>query len=120
MSAPDPEPDPAPEAIRVSAVHLAGVRALSPGQGDLELRFSDVGLQVLRRDTREPVGTMPWSEVSSVVLPRRVSLRWGAPRIVVAAAGAEARFSLPGLSARQVRDQLSPLLARHTAGAQPD
>jgi hypothetical protein len=101
---------PGPDAVRLSAVHLGGVQGLSPGQRDLELRFSGAGVHIHRLDTRAPVGTLPWSEVSSVRLPRRLSLRRGAPRITIVTAGAEARFALPGLRPGQVRAHLAPLL----------
>ncbi len=79
--APEPAPEaiPAPQAVRMAAVHLAGVQALRPGQRELELRFSAAGLQIFRLDTRAPVGTLPWSEIRTVGLPRRLSARPGPP-----------------------------------------
>jgi hypothetical protein len=97
----------------VVAVHLDGVRALTAGERDLELRISGAGLQIYRLDTRQAVGTLPWSAVRSVQLPRRLSLRRRTPRIQVHTISGRARFSLPGLRAGQVRDHLIPLLARH-------
>jgi hypothetical protein len=97
----------------MSAVHVDGVRALTAGERDLELRISGAGLQIYRLDTHQAVGTLPWTEVRSVGLPRRLSLRRRPPRIQVQTTSGRARFSLPGLRAGQVRDHLAPLLARH-------
>lgn len=111
MSSPGPEPvPPVPDAVRMSAVHLSGVQALAPGQRDLELRFAGNGLQIHRLDTRQAVGTLAWSEVRSVRLPGRLSLRRRPPRIEIRTDGARARFSLPGLRAGQVRAHLVPFL----------
>jgi hypothetical protein len=77
----------------MSAVHVDGVRALTAGERDLELRISGAGLQIYRLDTHQAVGTLPWTEVQTT--------------------SGRARFSLPGLRAGQVRDHLAPLLARH-------
>ena len=96
----------------MSAVHVDGVRALTAGERDLELRISGAGLQIYRLDTHQAVGTLPWTEVRSVQLPRRLSFRRRPPRLEVLTTSGRARFSLPGLHARQVRDHLTPLLAR--------
>jgi hypothetical protein len=113
VSSPGPEPaPPAPDAVRMSAVHLGGIQGLTPGQRDLELRFSSAGVQIHRQDTHQPVGTLAWSDIRSVRLPRRRSLRRRPPRIEVQSDGGRARFSLPGLRAGQVRAHLAPLLAQ--------
>ena len=117
---PAPAP-PGPDAVRVFAVHLGGVRALDAGQRDLELRISAVGVQIYRLDTRAQVGTLPWSEIRSFQLPRRLSLRGGPPRIRLTTTAGEARFTLPGLTRRQLRDHLAPLVAAYSPGSRaPD
>jgi hypothetical protein len=95
------------------AVHLGGVQALAAGQRDLELRFAGNGLQIHRLDTHQAVGTLAWSEVDSIRLPARRSLRRRPPRIEVQTDRSRARFSLPGLRAGQVRDHLVPFLGHH-------
>jgi hypothetical protein len=97
----------------MSAVHLDGVRALATGERDLELRISGAGVQIYRLTTQETVGALPWTEIRSVSLPRRLSLRRRPPRIEVQTPTGRARFSLPGLRRAQVREHLGPLLARH-------
>jgi hypothetical protein len=95
----------------MSAVHLAGVQGLAAERQHLELRFSSAGLQIYRVDLHQPVGTLAWGEIRAVRLPRRVTLR-RPPRLEIRTAGGRALFSLPGLRPGQVREHLSPLLAR--------
>lgn len=103
------------------AVHLGGVRALDAGQRDLELRVSAAGVQIYRLDTHAQVGALPWSEIRSFQLPRRLSLRRGPPRIRLTTTAGEARFALPGLTRRQLRDHLAPLVAASSTGVRaPD
>jgi predicted component of type VI protein secretion system len=96
----------------MSAVHLAGVQGLAAGLPDLELRISSAGVQIYRLDLHQTAGTLAWSEIRAVRLPRRLALRRRPPRLEVRTTGGRALFALPGLRAGQVRQHLSPLLAR--------
>jgi hypothetical protein len=96
----------------MSAVHLGGVQGLAPGQRELELRISSAGVQIYRVDVAQSLGTLPWSEIRAVDLPSRLGLRRRPPRIEVRSTAGRARFALPGLRARQVREHLRPLLER--------
>ncbi len=111
MNRQGPQPvAPTPDAVRLSAIHLGGVPGLSPGQRDLELRFSAAGLQIIRLDTPDQVGTLPWTDIRAVRLPARVRLRPGPPRLVVTTVAGRACFAFPGLAGTQVRHHLGPLL----------
>jgi hypothetical protein len=106
-----PQPvTPAPDAVRMSAVHLGGVHALAPGQRELELRISSAGVQIYRVDIDQSVGTLAWTDIRTVRLPARLRLRPGPPRLVVSTAAGRACFALPGLAGAQVRHHLGPLL----------
>jgi hypothetical protein len=110
----DPAPGPAPETIRLAAIHVSGVRTISPGERELELRFSETGLEILSTPTGAPVGRLGWEEIRSVTLPRtRRSLRRrGAPRLVVTTASGRATFELPGFTSEQLEEHLAPMLDR--------
>jgi hypothetical protein len=110
----NPAPGAAPETIRLAAIHVSGVRTISPGERELELRFSATGLEILSTPTGAAVGRLGWEEIRSVTLPRkpRGLRRRGAPRLVVATAGGRATFELPGLTGDQLEEHLAPMLAR--------
>lgn len=110
----DPAPGPTLETIRLAAIHVSGVRTISPGERELELRFSETGLEILSTPTGAAVGRLGWEEIRSVTLPpaRRGLRRRGAPRLVVATAGGRATFELPGLTGDQLEEHLAPMLAR--------
>jgi hypothetical protein len=120
----EPEPEPpvgesaaeAAEALRVRAVHLGGIESLRGGERDLELRFSEDGMDVLKRSTGAAIGRLHWNEIESVELPRaRRGLRGGRRRtqeLHVATDRGRASFQLPDLTEEQLRDYLEPMLAR--------
>jgi hypothetical protein len=113
------DPAPAPSAIRVAAVHTGGIESLKEGEKDLELRFSDAGLDVIKASTGIAIGRLEWREVTSVELagPRR-GLRRRAPALDVRTARGQATFDLPGLTEDETSEHLEPMLERlRAAGA---
>ncbi|MGZ4174956.1 MAG: hypothetical protein ACXVUX_01910 [Solirubrobacteraceae bacterium] len=118
-AAPEPEPEPGPGALRVAAVHLGGIESLRRGEDDLELRFSAAGLDVLKASSGAAIGRLGWTEIESVSFSRsRRGLRAGRRQeLHVETARGRASFELPGLSDRQLQEDLEPLLARwHPVG----
>ncbi|MGZ4313616.1 MAG: hypothetical protein ACXVR1_16080 [Solirubrobacteraceae bacterium] len=113
-AAPEPEPEPGPGALRVAAVHLGGIESLRRGEDDLELRFSAAGLDVLKASSGAAIGRLGWTEIESVSFSRsRRGLRAGRRQeLHVETARGRASFELPGLSDRQLQEDLEPLLAR--------
>jgi hypothetical protein len=106
--------EPETGALRVAAVHLSGIESLRQGESDLELRFSAAGLDVLKASSGAAIGRLKWSEVENVSFakPRR-GLRAGRRQQVhVQTTRGRASFELPGLSDRQLAEELEPLLAR--------
>jgi hypothetical protein len=113
-----PAPEPATRALRVAAVHLGGIESLRRGEADLELRFSPAGLDVLKASSGAPIGRLAWTEIDNVSFPRsRRGLRAGRRReLHVETARGRATFELPGLSDRQLQEELEPRLARWRPG----
>jgi hypothetical protein len=101
-------------ALRVAAVHLGGIESLRQGESDLELRFSAAGLDVLKASSGAAIGRLGWTEIENISFPRaRRGLRASRRReLHVQTARGRATFELPGLSDRQLQEELEPLLAR--------
>ncbi len=116
----DPATLPAPDAIRVGAIHLEGIETLRPGARNIELRFSDIGMDVINTRDGESIGRLTWSEIVSLELPRpRRSLRrrrGSGPELIVTSDRGLARFELRGISDEEAREHLAPVLSR---GQQP-
>jgi hypothetical protein len=113
-AAPAPASEPETGALRVAAVHLSGIESLRRGESDLELRFSAAGLDVLKGSSGAAIGRLTWTEIENVSFskPRR-GLRAGRrQQLQVQTARGRASFELPGLSDRQLTQELEPLLAR--------
>ena len=103
------------QAMRLSAVHVSGIESLRNGETDLELRFSDVGLDLIKASSGAAIGRLLWSEIHGVDLPSpRRGLRPGrrVQELHVRAQSGQAVFQLPGMTADQVNQHLEPALAR--------
>lgn len=116
-----PYPDePSVQGLRIAAIHLGGIEALRAGEGDLELRISTAGLDVLKRSTGAAIGRLGWDEIKTVELPRaRRGLRPGrrVQELHIATGRGRASFELPGLTEGQLKEHLEPMLARTRGGA---
>lgn len=103
------------QAVRLAAVHVSGIESLRNGESDLELRFSDAGLDLLKASSGGAIGRLLWSEIHSVDVasPRR-GLRPGrrVQELHVRAQSGQAVFQLPGMTSEQVNQHLEPALAR--------
>jgi hypothetical protein len=103
------------QAVRLSAVHVSGIESLRNGESDLELRFSDAGLDLLKASSGGAIGRLLWSEIHSVDVPSpRRGLRPGrrVQELHVRAQSGQAVFQLPGMTSEQVNQHLEPALAR--------
>ncbi|HEY6523117.1 MAG TPA: hypothetical protein VIY10_05060 [Solirubrobacteraceae bacterium] len=103
------------QAVRLSAVHVSGIESLRNGESDLELRFSDAGLDLLKASSGAAIGRLLWSEIHSVDVPSpRRGLRPGrrVQELHVRAQSGQAVFQLPGMTSEQVNQHLEPALAR--------
>ena len=107
-------PEPGPGALRVAAVHLGGIESLRRGETDLELRLSAAGFDLLKGSSGAAIGRLTWTEIQNVSFSRsRRGLRAGRRvQLRVETARGRASFELPGLSDRQLAEELEPLLAR--------
>jgi hypothetical protein len=113
---PEAEAEPAREAVRIAAVHSGGIESLRAGEPDIELRFSDAGLDVLKRSTGAAIGRLDWTEIDSIeLLPPRRGLRVGRRKtrtLHVETDRGRASFELQGLSEDQLAEYVQPLLER--------
>jgi hypothetical protein len=117
---PDAEPGPPLQALRLSAVHVSGIESLRNGESDLELRFADAGLDLLKASSGAAIGRLLWSEIHDVEVARpRRGLRPGrrTQELHVRAQSGRAVFQLPGLTEEEVSEHLEPVLARLRGGA---
>jgi hypothetical protein len=118
VGAPRRAPEPPP--IRVAAIHLGGVTDLRPGEGEIELRLSDHGLDITR-GTGEVFGRLTWQEIHGLEVPplRGFLRRRREPRahLVVRAEHGDASFEIPAVTPEELRQHLQPLLERHGHGS---
>jgi hypothetical protein len=128
VSPPSPAPPGAPasppvvedegDAVRLTAVHRAGIDSLRAGERDLELRVTATGVDVLKRSSGATIGRLEWSEVTHVELVRpRRGLRRRAGELHVVTARGRASFELPGITESQLQEHLEPMLARRGGAA---
>jgi hypothetical protein len=109
------QPQPPLGALRLAAVHVSGIESLRDGETDLELRFSDAGLDLLKASSGATIGRLLWSEIRDVeVASSRRGLRPGrrVPELHVRAQSGRATFQLPGMTSEQVNVHLEPVLTR--------
>jgi hypothetical protein len=103
---------PGAEPLRLRAVHVGGIANLPTGTRDLELRFSDAGLDIAREG--KALGRLTWNEITTIETPepagRRRRRQRAAGTIVVRSASGRATFEIPGVSAGELREQLAPLI----------
>jgi hypothetical protein len=107
------------QALRLSAVHVSGIESLRDGEDDIELRFSDAGLDLLKGSSGATIGRLLWSEIHGVdVADSRRGLRPGrrVPELHVRAQSGRATFRLPGTTSAQVNEHLAPVLTRVRGG----
>jgi len=103
------------QALRLSAVHVSGIESLRNGESDLELRFSDAGLDLIKASSGGAIGRLLWSEIHDVEVARpRRGLRPGrrTQELYVSAQSGRAVFQLPGMTEEQVSEHLEPVLKR--------
>jgi hypothetical protein len=103
------------EPLRLSAVHVGGIANLPEGAGNLELRFTDSGLDIAREG--RALGRLTWREITSIDTPDPTGRRRRRQRadgtIVIRSASGRATFEIPGMSAAELHEQLAPLLKAH-------
>ena len=108
------------QALRLSAVHVSGIESLRNGESDLELRFSDAGLDLIKASSGAAIGRLLWSDIHDVEVERaRRGMRPGRrpQELRVRAQSGQAVFQLPGMTEQQVSEHLEPVLARLRSGA---
>jgi hypothetical protein len=101
--------------LKIAAMHVGGIANLEPEEEGLELRLSDVGLDIARGDN-ELVGRLTWREIQSldVASPRGMRRRRRRDaQLVVRTAVGQATFQVPALTSDELRDHLQPMIARN-------
>ena len=99
--------------LRLGAVHVSGIETLRPGERDIELRLSDVGLDVLKRSSGAAIGRLGWSEIETIELPaprRGLRTRRRYRELHVSTGRGQAQFELPGLTEEELADHVRPML----------
>jgi hypothetical protein len=103
------------EPLRLSAVHVGGIANLPEGAGDLELRFSDSGLDIAREG--RALGRLTWHEITAIDTPEPTGRRRRRQRadgtIVIRSANGKAAFEVPGVSPEELREHIAPLIKDH-------
>jgi hypothetical protein len=118
-SAPD-ETEPGSLPVSVGVVHLDGLPELE-GQGDLELVFSEDGLEVILPGEagERALASFTWSELRGVeVQPGRGRvLRRRSARLTLSTNRRRARFEARGVDPGELKERLEPALAKVGTGA---
>ncbi len=100
------------EPVSLKAVHLGGIANLRNGAGDIELRFSEAGIDLTRGDQR--LGRLAWREITAVETPSPAGRRRRRQRsdgtIVIRSANGSATFEISGVTPEELHDHLAPLL----------
>ncbi len=98
--------------LRIAAVHLGGIANLAPAESDIQLEFSEHGLDVIRgSDTI--LGRLGWEDIRALEVPeprgwrRRRQERPG--HLVVRTDHGDASFEIPGLTSNDLRDHIEPV-----------
>jgi hypothetical protein len=105
----------APDSIRVTVIHLGGVANLDPGERDIELRLSEVGLDIVR-GMDETLGRLTWEDIRELNVPPPRGLRLRRQtraHLVVRTDNGDASFEVPAVAPDELRDHLAPLIERH-------
>ena len=106
-----------PQALRIAAIHTTGIESLQAGDEDIELRLSEVGLDVIKRSSGIAIGRLDWGEITALEVqePGRRGRRRRKTKnrsLQVDTGGGQAAFELVGLSDEETAEHLEPLLAR--------
>jgi hypothetical protein len=103
--------------LRFSAVHIGGIANLAAGEGDLQLRLTGAGLDIVR-SAHDSLGRLTWPEVKGLDVSagrgRRRRRRGAATQLVIRTRHGDASFEIPELEPDELRKQLSPWSARTT------
>jgi hypothetical protein len=100
------------DALRIPAVHVEGIESVGAGERDIELRFSEEGVDVLKASSGTTIGRLSWHEIVEVELPpSRRGLRRRDQELHVVTGRGRASFTLPDITEDQRREHLEPLLA---------
>jgi hypothetical protein len=104
------------QVLRLAAVHLGGIANLEPAESGIELRLSEVGLDIARGPV-ELLGRLRWAEIRSLDVPPARGLRRrrrsGGAQLVIRTRHGDATFEVPAASADELEAQLNPLRQRH-------
>ncbi len=102
--------------LRVAAVHLGGVANLPTDDRKIDLRLSDVGLDIMREHD-EIMGRLGWDDIEALEVPaHRGRLRRRTPtraQLVVRTAAGDASFEIPAFSSDELRERVDALFVRY-------
>jgi hypothetical protein len=115
----EPAPPPQDDSLQVLAYHVGGVANLPTGRDGLDLRLSELGLDILQPEG-QIIGRLQWNEIDALeVFAVRGRIRKQArtlSRIVVRTKHGDANFEVPGLDSGDLEARVEPLVSRY-AGA---
>src|SRR5579884_1553324 len=101
-----------PGPVRLAAVHLGGIANLEPGDVELQLLFSEVGLDIVKGQEEEPLGRLTWREIDTLQVAERG--RWrrrraNASQLVVRTPNGDASFQIPAVTSDELNELIRPL-----------
>jgi hypothetical protein len=108
------EPEEADLEIAVPVVYVQGLPKLE-GMGELELRFSEDGLQIIRMSDRSVPVTLAWGDVDDIAVQHRrgrLRRRRVAARLVLTIRGRGAEFEAGDVDPEDLTRRLSPVVKR--------
>ncbi len=96
--------------VRVTGTHLGGIADLASPEPDVELWFSDEGLDIIR-PSKEPLGRLTWAELRALEVPdlrgRFARRRRTHAYLVVRGHDGDASFEIPGITPEELRERLA-------------
>jgi hypothetical protein len=108
-----------PDTILLAAVHLGGIANLSPGEGDVELRMSEDGLDIVRGGS-EILGRLAWHEVRSLDVPpprgRRRRRQGSSAQLVIHTVHGDASFDVQAMSSEELQGRVALVTERWRGG----
>jgi len=98
--------------VVLAAIHIGGVANLAPTESEIELRISPDGLEFVR--SGQTFERLSWAQVRGVQVhdSRRLRRRGHGAQLLVRSELGEASFEIRGMTAKELRERLGPLLAR--------
>ena len=96
----------------LAAIHLGGVANLTPTESEIELWIGGDGLQFVR--SGDVFERLSWAQIRGIEIhdSRRLRRRGHGAQLLLRSERGEASFEIRGMTAKELRDYLGPVLTR--------